>query len=197
MKRYLLVCILGLSTVGCVSTVPFHVGHEKLKTPSAPQHGTVVLLPFKDSRTLTNQMIIGGAGDREKPSQTFIAKQQRPVADILTDYFREALEVSGYQVRTGAAGDLPVLEAEVREFWLSAGTWKALCTTRVLLTLRARPEGPTIWERFLTSEEDDLMIIPNAMQAAVSTLLDEAVQAFTSPEFTAAVNRSANAAGEH
>ena len=190
MKRYLAVCLLALSTVGCVSTVPFNVGHQKLKAPVALQHGAVVLMPFKDSRAVTNQMVIGGAGKREKPSPTFIAKQLRPVADILTDYFREALKVSGYQTRTGDAGNLPVLDGEIREFWLSAGAWKSVCTTQVLLKLKRDSEGPVLWERTIASEEDDLMIIPNAMQAAVTTLLQNAVQAFSSPEFGSAVNSS-------
>ena len=176
--------------------MPYNVGHEKLKAPSIHQQGTVVLMPFKDTRSVTNPMIIGGFGKREKPSPTFLAEQKRPVADILTDFFREALEVSGYQVRTSPTDNVPVLEGEISEFWLHAGTWKAFCTTRVMLKLRDSPEGPPAWERSLTSEEDDLMIIPNAMQAAVTTLLEEAVRAFTTPDFAGAVNRKANAAAE-
>jgi hypothetical protein len=190
--------LLGLLTMvatGCVSTASFEVSHAKLKAPAVRQNGKLFLAAFKDTRAVTNAMIIGGVGDVANPKPKYIASQARPVADILTDDFREALSICGYTVQTSPSADTRILQGEVAEFWLSGG-WKGLCRTRVILRLKDSESGPSLWEKTLTSEEDDLMIIPSAMRAAVDTLLKEAIAIFSSPEFGDAVRRKSAAAGQ-
>ncbi len=182
MKNMLAVLpVLVLAATGCVSTASFEVSHAKLKPPAMPQQGTLVLVPFKDARGCTNALQLGGMGDNLKPK--YIAGQGRPVADILTDYFREALQNCGYQVRNEPTPGLRILEGQVDQFWLHATPWKAVCDTKVVLRVKERADGPPLWERTLTSQEDDLMIIPNAMRAAVDSLLKQATSTFASPEF--------------
>lgn len=194
MKKMLAVLpVVVVLVTGCVSTVPFEVSHAKLKAPATRQEGTLVLTPFKDARGCTNDIQIGGMGDKAKPA--YIASQGRPVAEILTGYFREALEASGYQVRTEAAPGLRILEGQIDEFWLRASAWKAVCKTRVLVRVKDKPDGPSLWEKSLTSEEDDLVIIPNAMRAAVDSLLKEAIAAFASPEFAQVVRGTSAGSG--
>ena len=64
------------------------------------------------------------------------------------------------------------------------------------MQLKGSETGPSIWEKTFASEEDDLMIVPNAMRAAVDTLLKEAVQAFSAPDFAEALRRKPAAAGQ-
>jgi hypothetical protein len=189
-----LFCLLTLVTSGC-SVARFEVNHAKLKAPVTTREGTVVLAPFKDSRGVTNATIIGGAGEVATPKPRFVTAQGKPLSEILTDDFREALEVCGYQVRTAPAPDLRILQGEISEFWLTTG-WKAVCKTRVALQLKDSDTGPSVWEKTLASEEDDLMIVPNAMSAALDTLLKEAVQAFSAPDFAEALRRKPAAAGQ-
>jgi hypothetical protein len=188
MKRTLfLVPLLGvlLLTSGCVSTIHFNVNHAKLKKPSVTREGTVSVKPFTDVRPgLTNAMQIGGKGSKAKP--VYMAGQKRPVADILTDGFREALVLAGYKAQPAPGAAAPVLEGEISEFWLT-DKWKAVCKIGVLLRLRPSEGGQVLWEKRLQSEEDDLMIIPSAMTAAVTTLLNKAVEEFISQAFADAV----------
>ncbi len=192
-------CLLFLLTVvgtGCVSTAAFDVSHDKLKAPAVLQKGTVALAPFKDSRSVTNFNIIGGAGDVANPKPKYITGQGRPLSEILTDDFREALEKCGYQVRTAPSSEAPrTLHGEISEFWLG-GQWKAVCRTRVVLQLKESDTGPSLWEKTLTSEEDDMVIIENAMRAAVTSLLKEAIATFSSKEFADAVDGKPAGSGQ-
>jgi hypothetical protein len=191
-----LLFLLTIVGTGCVSTAAFDVSHEKLKAPAVLQEGTIALAPFKDSRAVTNSNIIGGVGDVANPKPKYITGQGRPLSEIMTDDFREALEKCGYQVRTSPSSETTrTLHGEISEFWLSGG-WKGLCRTRVVLKLKDSDTGPSLWEKTLTSEEDDLMIIPNAMRAAMNSLLKEAIATFSSKEFADAVRGKPAASGQ-
>lgn len=189
MKRIaFLPSLLGLLVIasGCVSTVSFKVGHDRLKDPPAIRTGTLAVKPFVDTRPgVTNAMQIGGKWDKAKP--VYLAKQQRPVADIVTDSFKEALEKVGYTVQSQPSPDEPVLEGDLSEFWLKDNWGGAFCTIAVSLQLRRGENGQVLWQKQLHSYEDDLVIIPNAMQAAMNSILASAMTEFSSQSFADAV----------
>jgi len=138
-----------------------------------------------DTRAVTNAMQIGGKWAKAKPA--YMAKQDRPVADIVTDGIREALEKVNYKLRSTTDVTTPVLEGELFEFWLTDNWGGAFCKIGVLLRLRQGEGGIVLWEKRLRAEEDDMVIIPNAMQAAMTSLLQSAVEAFSSESFAGAV----------
>jgi hypothetical protein len=186
MKRITsLFLLLALSLVvsGCVSTVPFNVKHDKLKNPPATRTGTLAIKPFVDTRSVTNAMQVGGKGAKGKPA--YIAGQGRPVADIVTDGVREALEKVGYKVESSPSPNLPVLEGDMSEFWLT-DSWTAVCNITVKLRLR-KGDGPVLWEKALRSQDKEGFIIPNAMTGAMDTLLKSAMEEFSSQPFSDAV----------
>ena len=140
---------------------------------------------FVDKRAVTNAMQIGGKWAKAKPA--YLAKQQRPVADIVTDGFREALEKVGYKIQPSAGPRTPTLEGDISEFWLTDNWGGAICRIAVLLRLRQGGSGQVVWEKGLKCEEDDLAIIPNAMTAAMNTLLNSAMTEFSSQAFADAM----------
>ena len=140
---------------------------------------------FVDKRAVTNAMQIGGKWAKAKPA--YLAKQQRPVADIVTDGFREALEKVGYKIQPSAGLKTPTLEGDISEFWLTDNWGGAICRIAVLLRLRQGGSGQVVWEKGLKCEEDDLAIIPNAMTAAMNTLLNSAMTEFSSQAFADAM----------
>ena len=182
-----LICLVGVSmfACGCASTIPFKVKHDALKNPPATRGGSLALKPFVDTRAVTNAMQIGGKWKKAKPA--YIAGQQRPIADILTDAFREALEKVGYRVQSSPSPNLPALEGEMSEFWLTDDWGGAICKIGVQLRLRQGGSSQALWEKGLKSEEDDWVIIPNAMTAAMNTLLKSAMTEFSSQTFADAV----------
>ena len=182
-KIFSLIFLIGLSLFasGCVSTIPFKVKHDALKNPPATRGGELALKPFTDTRGVTNAMQIGGKWDKATP--VYLAKQQQPVAGIVTDGFREALEKVGYKVQSAPAANVAVLEGDMSEFWLT-DNWKgAICKIAVQLRLRRGEGGQVLWEKGIKSEEDDWAIIPNAMTAAMNTLLKTAMAEFSSQAF--------------
>jgi len=178
-----LLLALSLIVSGCVSTIPFEVKHDKLKNPPATRTGTLAIKPFVDSRSVTNALQVGGKGAKAKP--TYIAKQGRPVADIVTDGVREALEKVGYKVESSPSPSLPMLEGDMSEFWLT-DSWTAVCNITVKLRLH-KEDGPVLWEKTLKSEDKETWIIPNAMTGAMDTLLKTAMEEFSSQAFADAV----------
>jgi len=176
---------LMLLTSGCASTIPFKVGHEKLKDPPTTREGVLMVKTLVDRRAVTNAMQIGGKWAKAKPA--YVAKQDRPVADIVTDGIREALEKVNYKIQSTPDATTPVLEGEMFEFWLTDNWSGAFCKIGVVLRLRQGEGGTVLWEKRLRAEEDDMVIIPNAMQAAMNSLLRSAVEEFSSGAFAEAV----------
>lgn len=183
----LFACFLGLLllTSGCASTIPFTVGHDKLKDPPRTRAGVLTVKTLTDTRAVTNALQIGGKWAKAKPA--YVAKQDRPVAEIVTDGIREALEKVSYSIQSSPDPATPVLEGELFEFWLTDNWSGAFCKIGIELRLRQGEGGTVLWEKRLRAEEDDLVIIPNAMQAAMTSLLQSAVEAFSSDAFAEAV----------
>ena len=186
-KIFSLICLVGLSlfACGCATTVPFTVKHDPLKNPPATREGVLAVEPVVDTRAVTNAIQIGGKWAKAKPA--YLAKQQRPVADIVTDGFREALEKVGYKIQPSPSPGTAVLEGDMSEFWLTDDWGGAICKIGVHLRLRQGGSGQVLWEKGLRSEEDDWAIIPNAMTAAMNTLLKSAMTEFSSQAFADAV----------
>jgi hypothetical protein len=133
---------------------------------------------------VTNALQVGGKGERAKPA--YIAGQGKPVADIVADGVREALEKVGYKVETSTAPNLPVLEGDLSEFWLT-DSWTAICKITLKLRLNKGGSGPPVWEKELKCQDTDWAIIPNAMTGAMDTLLKTAMEEFSSQPFADAV----------
>jgi hypothetical protein len=154
MKAICSLILISLFCVGCASTIKLPVEHGKTAPPARKQSGTLALASFVDARGMTNAMLIGGRGDAANPKKPlFLVKQQKPLSDVVTDDFKEALEVCGYQVRTGAAETLPVLEGTIEEFWIGEYAWEAVCRISVDLELKDKANGQVLWKKSLTSEE--------------------------------------------
>ena len=145
MKRTLsLVSLVALSALltGCASTVSFKVKHDALKNPPATREGTLAVKPFVDTRGITNAMQIGGKWEKAKPA--YLAKEKRPVADIVTDGFREALQKVGYTVDSAPAPTVAVLEGDMSQFWLTDNWGGAVCKIAVQLRLRQGDNGQVL-----------------------------------------------------
>jgi hypothetical protein len=176
---------LSLLACGCASQIPFKVGHDRLQEPTYKRDGSLAMKAFADTRSVTNAMQIGGKWKKAKPA--YVAKQKQPVAQIVQDGFREALEKVGYRVETQNPGGLPTLEGEMFEFWLTDDWGGAICRIGVQTRLKSADGSAVLWEARLNSEEDDWAIIPNAMQAAMNTLLKRAMDEFATSVFSNAV----------
>jgi len=176
---------IALLTSGCVSAVPFAVKHDRLQNPPATREGALAIKPFIDTRSVTNATQIGGKWQKAKP--VYLAKQNCPVAGIVQDGFRESLEKVGYRIETSPTATTPVLEGELSEFWLTDDWGGAICKITVMARLRQGGQGTPLWEHRFHSEEDDWVIIPNAMTAAMNTLLKLAIEEFSKAQFAEAV----------
>ncbi len=141
---------------------------------------------FVDKRSVTNAMIIGGKWDKGSP--IYLAKQNRPVAALMQEYVAEALQKVGYRIEPNPAATTPTLEGELTEFWLKDDWGGAVCTITLVTRLRKGPEGAVLWEYAFHSKEDDWVIIPNAMVAAINTLLKSTMDQFSQVQFSDAVN---------
>jgi hypothetical protein len=177
--------LLAMSMIvsGCVSTVPFDVKYAKLRNPSVLRTGTLAIQPFVDTRSVTNALQVGGKGAKAKPA--YIAAQGRPVADLVTDGVREALQTVGYKVEASPSPDLPVLEGDLSKFWLT-DSWTAICDIVLKLRLR-KGDGAVLWEKELISQDKETWIIPSAMTGAMDKLLKDAMEGFASQPFADAV----------
>lgn len=186
-KIFSLICLAGVSLFagGCATNIPFNVKHDSLKNPPATREGVLAVKPFIDTRAVTNATQIGGKWAKAKPA--YLAKQQRPVADIVTESFREALEKVGYKIQPAPGPGTAVLEGDLSEFWLTDDWGGAICKIGVQLRLSQGGSGQVLWEKGLKSQEDDWAIIPNAMTAAMNTLLKSALTEFSSQAFADAV----------
>jgi hypothetical protein len=131
-------------------------------------------------------MQIGGKWKKAQP--VYLAKQNRPVAGIVQEGFQEALEKVGYRIEPNPSATTPVLEGELSEFWLTDDWGGAICKITVQASLRQGGGGATLWQHQFHSEEDDLMIIPNAMTAAMNTLLKQAMEEFSKTGFAEALS---------
>lgn len=177
---------LALWTSGCMSTISFKVGHDRLKPPATLREGLVGFQPLVDARPgVTNALQIGGKWTKADP--IYLAGQGRPVADIVSDGLQEALTQAGYKHLTRPESGTQMVEGELLDFWLTDNWGGAVCRIAVKLRVRRGMGGEILWEKTIRAEEDDLVIIPNAMQAAMTTLLQRAVEEFASTDFAGAV----------
>lgn len=169
-----------------MSTISFKVGHDRLKPPAVRREGTLQVQALSDVRPgVTNLLQIGGKWEKSDP--VYLAAQGRPVAEIVSEGLQEALGLAGYRHLTAPGPGTPVLEGELLDFWLTDNWGGAFCRIAVKIRVRREAGGEVLWEKTIRGEEDDLIIIPNAMQAAMTTLLQRAVEEFATPAFAGAV----------
>jgi hypothetical protein len=148
---------------------------------------------FTDSRTIADKtsvgnkrngfgMVLGG----------FSVKGGRSVAETMTDHAADALRAAGYKTVVEGSGrpiDAPVLEGNVREFWLDLYTavWH-----NVGIDLKLKNSaGAIVWQKRVDGSETNVLWIgvnaeiEKVVRQAIDEMLNEAIAEFATDAFAA------------
>ncbi len=108
----------------------------------------------------------------------------------LAHIFKKTLEQAGYTVLPGAQ---PTLEGEIREFWVRGDGWSQGATEKIRLSLRDK-EGQILWQQTFKGEDGGIDMAASfgekSMNVALTRLLTDAMEEFTSESFYQAVRKA-------
>jgi hypothetical protein len=131
---------------------------------------------------------IGHAGGRIGANPDLVL--HRDLETTLSEIFKETLEKAGYTVVPEAQ---PALECEIQEFWVHADGWSQGATEKIRAQLRDK-QGTVLWEHSFKGEDGGMDLVvgfaEKSMNIALTRLLMEAIQAFTSDFFYQSVQKA-------
>ena len=130
MKKHMALSILILPIAillnGCALGVTnLRVEHSPLFAPAHKKPGTLIVRTFVDNRTQDKQFIGNKRNGFGMVLGNFGVRDGKRVDLLVTEYFVEALQASGYNAVIQNQGALPaglepigIVEGQINEFWL-------------------------------------------------------------------------------
>jgi hypothetical protein len=174
----LLVAILGALTSGCYTTKR-EVALKPGTVPCTERRQGTLGIKVVDKRE--DRSKIGHLGGRLGANPDLVSHQD--LASTLGEMFKATLERAGYTVVPEAQ---PTLECEIREFWVHADGWTQGATEKVHAQLRDK-KGDILWDHSFKGEDGGMDMTAGfakkSMNTALTRLLSEAMEAFTSEFF--------------
>src|SRR5207302_5641413 len=111
------------------------------------------------------------------------------LATTLSEIVKNVLEQAGYSIMPGAQ---PMLEGEIREFWVHGDGWSQGATEKIRFRLRDKA-GQILWEHSFKGEDGGIDMAVSfgekSMNVALKRLLAEAMEEFTSEFFYQSVKK--------
>jgi len=204
----LAVAALSFGSACAVGTTRLQIERSPFDVDVDRQRGEIAVRTFRDLRPEDRRPYVGAKRNNFGMVLGHVAApEDRPLEDILTGYFVEALQRAGYRAlredEAGArsAGDfrpVAVLEGDIETFWLDMymATWH-----NVVLAVRLRDlEGQVLWESRLRGDETNVLWsgasgeMEKVIRQALDKALAQAVAAFAADDFAERV-RVAGEAG--
>lgn len=197
MKTKMIVPLLFLSLAaafvsGCYSptrAVPLHTvsfPDVSLLNPAVKQQGTVSV-HVTDTRA--EKPKVGKMGGRIGANAIFVI--EGGLEPALADAVKDALERAGYTVAPAAPA---TVEVEVLEFRVYANGWTQGAKETMRFQVRDK-SGAVLWEKTVKGEDGGMDLVDSfaekSMDVALTRLLNEAINEFTSASFHQSVTKAA------
>jgi len=189
----LLTSALAAFTTGChtpthaITLKPVSFPDVSIPQPSIKRNGTLGV-QFSDARA--EKPNVGKLGGRIIRVNAILTVNGG-LEPRLTEIFKGVLERAGYTVVQGAQ---PMLEGEVREFLVYGNGWTQGAKEKIRVRLRDK-EGHVLWERSFKGEDGGIDMAESfaekSMNVALTRLLADAMDEFTSESFSQSVGKGA------
>jgi uncharacterized lipoprotein YajG len=203
MKNIILILLSALLLGGCaLGTTRLEIDHDELNEVQNKRSGHLLIKQFTDSRENTNYignkrngfgMVLGHVGLHENKN----------LEAILTEYFAEALQDSGYKVTDFkdvtnidiSKGNYDaIIEGNILEFWMDLymAVWH-----KVKVDIKAvNPKDNTIlWENQISGDEKRVLWVgatgeyERIVREAITKTLNRALEDFTDEDFYTAISK--------
>jgi len=200
-KSIILILAVAFLLGGCaIGTTELDIAHNEINKVQNKRTGKLLIKQFidsrKDTRYIGNKrnsfgMVLGHVGLHENDN----------LESILTSYFTEALEESGYQVtrfneltnkKRQQENYDAIIEGDIREFWMDLymAVWH-----KVKVDIKAidPQNNAVLWENQISGNEKRVLWIgatgefERVVREAITKTLNQAIGDFTGDEFHKAV----------
>ncbi len=203
LKNIIFILLISFLLGGCaVGTTELVIGHNELNTVQDKKAGSLLVKEFTDSRKDTNYignkrngfgMVLGHVGLQDGEN----------LESILTSYFAEALQESGYSV-TVSSGEKndgtseknydAVIEGDIIEFWMDLymAVWH-----KVKVDIKAvnPADDAILWENQISGSEKRVLWVgatgeyERIIREAITKTLNKALEEFTGEEFYTSITK--------
>lgn len=190
------VCLLLFLASGCaLGTTGVQIGHSPFEASAVTARGLLAVAEFTDSRPPERREFIGAKRNVFGMVLGHIAAPEDETLEaLLTRYFVEALEQTGFTVTLVSLHEIalleeaPLLEGSIDQFWLDlyTATWHNI---RVSLSLREPPKPELLWQRTIEGSETNILWLglksefEKVIRQALDKALAGAIAEFESEEF--------------
>ncbi len=193
--KYILAFLFILVCSGCT---PITLIHDPLVPPAEPGKGKILVRQFVDQRDCKNYRIGDVRSNHFIVTGHYETAQKRPLVEVLTPYFADALKTAGYEplserATTTAKPDLK-LYGTIRKFSIDFNAEGFYDCAMIVRLAASKPcSEEIVWEEDIYVSESANVNALELPWTKINTLLtkglNEAVQKFASPEFKQLVQR--------
>lgn len=202
------VLVLALGSACATGTTRLEIERSPFEADVALREGDILVRTFQDLRAEDRRPYVGAKRNGYGMVLGHVAApEDRPLEEIITGYFVEALQRVGYRALREDDADPPdaadfrpvaILEGDIETFWLDMymTTWH-----NVVIAVRLRDLGDQVlWEgRFRGDESNVLWVgasgeLEKVIRQALDKALAQAIAEFAADDFADQV-RAAGAAG--
>jgi len=201
-KNLVFILLSAFIIGGCaVGTTKLEISHNELNKVSNKKEGNLLVKPFSDSRKDTKYignkrnlygMVLGHIGSNSNEN----------IESILTKYFAEALQESGYKVtvlNSTSEKYIPIekydaiIEGDILEFWMDlyVAVWHKI-------TVDIKATNPNtekvLWQNQIAGGEKRVLWVGSTgeferiVREAITNTLNTALEKFTSNDFYNSIN---------
>lgn len=194
----LLLALTQIAMACAIGTTPIHVNRSPFQSDATPKPGSILVTPLVDARAEDRLPYVGAKRNGYGMVLGHVAVPEgQTLEGILTAYFAEALQASGYQAVVADSLDQAppgfdpdaIIKGEIHKFWLDLymATWHNVEIGIELTDLRDQ----TLWETVVRGDETNVLWLgvksefEKVIRQALDKALAQAIEEFSGEDFQA------------